>query len=36
MTRLRTEAELLGRELIPQIRQMPTRDEPLGGDGEEV
>lgn len=30
LRRLREEADLLSRELIPQIRQMPTRDQPLG------
>jgi uncharacterized Ntn-hydrolase superfamily protein len=29
--KLREEAELLGQELIPQIRRMPTRAQPLGG-----
>jgi uncharacterized Ntn-hydrolase superfamily protein len=31
LARLREEAELLGDELIPQIRRMPTRAHPLGG-----
>jgi uncharacterized Ntn-hydrolase superfamily protein len=30
LARLREEAELLGRELIPQVRRMPTRAHPLG------
>lgn len=31
LARLREEATLLGDELIPQIRRMPTRAQPLGG-----